>query len=112
MNGDLTAASKFLSYVLRHNPAAIGAELDENGWITIETLLAAALHNVTTDFSVKGPMAIKSLSTTRTPGCLTANRLQWRISPNCALVCGDPPQPRSPRLTAAIYAAYVAVRMA
>jgi hypothetical protein len=42
MNGDLTAASKFLSYVLRHNPAAIGAELDENGWITIETLLAAA----------------------------------------------------------------------
>lgn len=42
MNDDLTATSKFLSYVLRHNPAAIGAELDENGWIDIETLLAAA----------------------------------------------------------------------
>ena len=42
MSDDLTAASKFLSYVLRHNPAAIGAELDGNGWIAIETLLAAA----------------------------------------------------------------------
>jgi RNA:NAD 2'-phosphotransferase (TPT1/KptA family) len=36
MSDGLTAASKFLSYVLRHNPAAIGAELDENGWIAIE----------------------------------------------------------------------------
>jgi putative RNA 2'-phosphotransferase len=42
MSDDLTAASKFLSYVLRHNPAAIGAELDENGWIAIESLLAAS----------------------------------------------------------------------
>ena len=42
MSDDLTAASKFLSYVLRHNPAAIGAELDGCGWIAIETLLAAS----------------------------------------------------------------------
>jgi putative RNA 2'-phosphotransferase len=42
MSEDLTETSKFLSYVLRHNPAAIGAELDEHGWIDIETLLVAA----------------------------------------------------------------------
>lgn len=42
---DSTATSRFLSYVLRHNPAAIGAELDASGWITIGTLLdAAAAH--------------------------------------------------------------------
>jgi putative RNA 2'-phosphotransferase len=40
-----TAASKFLSYVLRHNPAAIGVGLDPNGWIAISTLLdASAAH--------------------------------------------------------------------
>jgi putative RNA 2'-phosphotransferase len=42
MSEDLTETSKFLSYVLRHNPAAIGAELDEHGWIDIEILLVAA----------------------------------------------------------------------
>lgn len=42
---DLTAASKFLSYVLRHNPAAIGVKLDDNGWISIDALLdATAAH--------------------------------------------------------------------
>lgn len=41
----VTAASRFLSYVLRHNPAAIGVELDASGWIGIGTLLdAAAAH--------------------------------------------------------------------
>src|SRR6266571_317012 len=33
--------SRFLSYVLRHNPAAIGAELDESGWISIDALPAS-----------------------------------------------------------------------
>jgi putative RNA 2'-phosphotransferase len=37
---DRVATSKFLSYVLRHHPEAIGAELDEQGWIGIDTLLA------------------------------------------------------------------------
>ncbi|MGZ3420227.1 MAG: RNA 2'-phosphotransferase [Polyangiales bacterium] len=37
---DRVATSKFLSYVLRHHPEAIGVELDENGWVPIETLLA------------------------------------------------------------------------
>lgn len=42
---DLTAASRFLSYVLRHNPAAAGVRLDANGWIGISALLdAAAVH--------------------------------------------------------------------
>lgn len=42
MKKDLIATSKFLSYVLRHDPAAIGVTLDQQGWIEIETLLAAS----------------------------------------------------------------------
>ena len=34
-----TRASKFLSYVLRHDPAAIGIELDEAGWVDVDALL-------------------------------------------------------------------------
>ena len=34
--------SKFLSYVLRHRPDSIGITLDENGWVEIDELLAAA----------------------------------------------------------------------
>lgn len=33
--------SKFLSLVLRHEPAKIGIELDEQGWIDVDVLLAA-----------------------------------------------------------------------
>src|SRR5918911_1196890 len=35
-------ASKFLSLVLRHDPARIGITLDESGWTDVEALLAAA----------------------------------------------------------------------
>jgi len=35
-------ASKFLSYVLRHRPDSIGITLDQNGWVDIDELLAAA----------------------------------------------------------------------
>jgi putative RNA 2'-phosphotransferase len=38
----LTALSKFLSFVLRHEPAAIGVVLDGSGWIEIERLVEAA----------------------------------------------------------------------
>lgn len=31
--------SKFLSYVLRHNPDKLGITLDENGWTSVATLL-------------------------------------------------------------------------
>jgi putative RNA 2'-phosphotransferase len=35
------AASKFLSFVLRHEPAAIGLELAEGGWARVDELLEA-----------------------------------------------------------------------
>lgn len=34
--------SKFLSYVLRHNPAAIGIALDSEGWAQINELIIGA----------------------------------------------------------------------
>ncbi|SFF19390.1 putative RNA 2'-phosphotransferase [Phytobacter palmae] len=34
--------SKFLSYVLRHQPQAIGLELDSEGWANIDALIAGA----------------------------------------------------------------------
>lgn len=36
---DLTRISKRLSYVLRHNPGSIGAELDRAGWAEAATVL-------------------------------------------------------------------------
>jgi putative RNA 2'-phosphotransferase len=41
MSRELVATSKFLSYVLRHNPAAVGVTLEDGGWIRIDALLAA-----------------------------------------------------------------------
>ncbi|MBI2394056.1 MAG: RNA 2'-phosphotransferase [Deltaproteobacteria bacterium] len=38
---DRVATSKFLSYVLRHHPAAIGITLDEAGWVAVDALLDA-----------------------------------------------------------------------
>ena len=34
-----TAVSKFLSFVLRHQPSAIGISLDAGGWVEVEVLL-------------------------------------------------------------------------
>ena len=42
MTHSLTTASKFLSYVLRHKPDAIGLDLDPEGWANIEELIAKA----------------------------------------------------------------------
>lgn len=39
---ELVRISRFLSYVLRHNPDAIGLHLDAHGWANVEELLAAA----------------------------------------------------------------------
>ncbi|MCW7542139.1 RNA 2'-phosphotransferase [Aquabacterium sp. A7-Y] len=39
-NKQLVSASKFLSYVLRHEPQAIGLSLDSEGWGSIEALIA------------------------------------------------------------------------
>jgi putative RNA 2'-phosphotransferase len=40
MAKDLTGKSKFLSYVLRHQPESIGLTLDGQGWASIDELLA------------------------------------------------------------------------
>lgn len=42
MNKHHTDVSKFLSYVLRHQPEAIGIALDAEGWTDIANLIAAA----------------------------------------------------------------------
>lgn len=42
MSDEITRTSKFLSLILRHNPAAIGLELDPNGWAKIDALLQGA----------------------------------------------------------------------
>lgn len=45
-----TTISKFLSLVLRHKPQEIGLHLDPQGWVEIETLLAACAahgHQIT-----------------------------------------------------------------
>jgi len=36
---DITALSKFLSYVLRHHPEDIGLELDDRGWAEVSELI-------------------------------------------------------------------------
>lgn len=38
----LNQVSKFLSFVLRHKPEAIGLQLDANGWATIDSLIEMA----------------------------------------------------------------------
>lgn len=45
MSKQLTEISKFLSYVLRHQPDAIGIILDLEGWTDISALIAAAANN-------------------------------------------------------------------
>ncbi|MBL8814416.1 MAG: RNA 2'-phosphotransferase [Planctomyces sp.] len=41
MRRELVEYSKFLSLVLRHDPAVIGIQLDEAGWVEVSTLLEA-----------------------------------------------------------------------
>jgi putative RNA 2'-phosphotransferase len=42
---EVTAASKFLAWALRHDPAAIGLTLDDGGWADAGALLAAAARH-------------------------------------------------------------------
>lgn len=44
-NSVLTETSKFLSYVLRHQPQAIGLSLDREGWANVDALIAAAAQH-------------------------------------------------------------------
>lgn len=41
----LTETSKFLSFVLRHEPQAIGLALDSEGWADVDALIAAAAQH-------------------------------------------------------------------
>lgn len=45
MRDRIVETSKFLSYVLRHQPEAIGIELDSEGWTDIDALIAAAARD-------------------------------------------------------------------
>ena len=45
MSERLTAISKYLSFVLRHKPQAIGLELDPNGWARVDELIACAARD-------------------------------------------------------------------
>ncbi|HET8729920.1 MAG TPA: RNA 2'-phosphotransferase [Moraxellaceae bacterium] len=38
----LVETSKFLSFILRHQPEAMGLTLDSEGWVDVDTLLVAA----------------------------------------------------------------------
>lgn len=42
MNDQIVKASKYLSMLLRHQPEKIGLVLDDNGWASIEELIAKA----------------------------------------------------------------------
>jgi len=42
MRHELVKISKFLSYVLRHRPDAIGLALDEGGWAAVDELIGRA----------------------------------------------------------------------
>jgi putative RNA 2'-phosphotransferase len=45
MSDAVTRASKFLAYVLRHDPAFIGLTLGDGGWIPVDELLKAAAQH-------------------------------------------------------------------
>lgn len=45
MNKERISTSKFLSWVLRHHPEAIGVTLDAEGWIDVDRLLAACARH-------------------------------------------------------------------
>jgi putative RNA 2'-phosphotransferase len=42
MNKRLTKISKYLSFILRHNPESIGMQLDSEGWLNIDELIKNA----------------------------------------------------------------------
>jgi putative RNA 2'-phosphotransferase len=44
MSKQLTELSKFLSYILRHEPQSIGLTLDANGWASIDELISLAAN--------------------------------------------------------------------
>lgn len=45
MNKRLTKISKYLTFILRHHPEAIGMELDPEGWLNVDQLIKQANAN-------------------------------------------------------------------
>lgn len=45
MNKNLTKVSKFLSYVLRHNPKSINMKIDFQGWASVDELIRCATNH-------------------------------------------------------------------
>jgi putative RNA 2'-phosphotransferase len=45
------SASKFFSYVLRHNPEKLNLKLDDEGWINVDTFIKALRDHGWTDFT-------------------------------------------------------------
>lgn len=45
MPDSITRTSKFLSFVLRHKPEAIGLTLDDTGWVEVDELITRANAN-------------------------------------------------------------------
>ncbi len=45
MQSNPAQLSKFLSFVLRHKPHAIGLTLDPQGWTSIDELIAKSRHS-------------------------------------------------------------------
>ena len=48
MDKQHTQISKFLSFILRHQPEAIGLSLEPEGWAEIDTLISHAAQSGTT----------------------------------------------------------------
>jgi putative RNA 2'-phosphotransferase len=45
MNKRLTRISKYLSFILKHNPESIGMQLDPEGWLNVDELITNANAN-------------------------------------------------------------------
>jgi putative RNA 2'-phosphotransferase len=45
MSDEVTRASKFMAYVLRHDPGSIGLTLGDGGWVRVDELVAAAARH-------------------------------------------------------------------
>ena len=61
MSKALAEVSKFLSFVLRHEPQAIGLVLDSQGWANVDALIAAAAkHGRLLDRALTGQVVATS----------------------------------------------------
>jgi putative RNA 2'-phosphotransferase len=45
MSDEVTSASKFMAYVLRHDPVSVGLTLGDGGWVSVDELVSAAARN-------------------------------------------------------------------